>query len=122
MVRFDNKGTFEVEKKRMITINGIHKVMGMEGGDGWRIIHINQTPKDYRFKLIRERKVFDSTRLGVLIKEEETDIILDREGGYLMCDGGYRFDIRERGIHTIESFIKALSVVVTALQFDTPNS
>jgi hypothetical protein len=106
----------------MITIRGIHKVMGMEGGDGWRITHISETPKDYIFKLIRERRVYNPNTFGIGVKEEETDIILSREGGYLMCEGGFKFGITDRGIHNIQTFLKALSIVVTALQFDTPNS
>jgi len=106
----------------MITIRGIHKVMGMEGGDGWRIQHISETPKDYIFKLIRKRRIYDTNEFGIQVKEEETDIVLSREGGYLMCEGGFKFDITDRGLNNIETFLKALSIVVTALQFDTPNS
>jgi hypothetical protein len=106
----------------MITIKGIHKVMGMETEEGWRVTHISETPKDYVFKLIKESKIWNPYNFTPEVREEETDIILSREGGYLMCEGGFKFDITHRGLNNIETFLKALNIVVTALQFDTPNS
>ena len=98
----------------MITIRGIHKVMGMKTEEGWEVTHISETPKDYLFKLIRERKVYNPNTFGIRIEEEETDVILSREGSYLMGRNGFKFEVNERGIHNIETFLQALNIVVKA--------
>lgn len=98
----------------MITIRGIHKVMGMETEEGWRVTHISETPKDYYFKLIKESKIWNPYNFTPEVREEETDVILSREGSYLMGGNGFKFEVNERGIHNIQTFLQALNIVVKA--------
>jgi hypothetical protein len=99
----------------MITIRGIHKVMGMEIGEGWRISHISETPKNYEFDIIREQRVWNPNTFTPDIREEEISILLDREWGFLIGPFGFKYPLSNAGLSKIDTFCEALHMTVKGM-------
>ena len=101
----------------MLTINGMSKMVGESVGGGCHIIGIQQTPKDYIIKILREIRVYNPITFQPQIKETEFFLTIGREedkiGGmrawWIRSQWGHKFPVSQGTLRDRIEFINTLS-------------